>query len=163
MTTPRIDIRHHVAAIRVNNEHDCWAAVAAMVMRRHSQAGVDHVLSLAQHAGVPLDAGTLPETSVQRFAHAVHLKLHTLRERISLSRMEELLKRGPLAAFGVFMQTNQPATNHAVTIYALVGNGTPRHTRVHLIDPSPSAPTPHYSRDWAGFISNSHIEYILSR
>ena len=165
---PRIHIRHHIAAIVINNEYDCWAAATAMVMRRHSQAGVDHVKSLAHSAGVVLDQGTLTENSVQRLAHAVHLKFHALRERISLRRMEELLRRGPLVAFGQFGQDTNQVTKHAVAIHSLIGTGTSRHTKVYLVDPSPSNPVHSYSDTWENFgddtraVGSAAIEYILS-
>ena len=163
MTERRINISHHVATITISNDQDCWAAATAMVLRRNSNAGTDHVKSLAHSAGIQLDVGTLPESSVRRFAHAVHLNLHSFpRKDVSLERMGELLQKGPVVAFGYFNHPSSlAATPHAVAIYSLIGSGTRRHTRVSLVDPA--GPTNPFSDDWDHFITRvADIQYILS-
>ncbi len=71
-----MNIRQHVATIPQPNMNDCWAAATAMAMRRHSNAGTQHVKNLAAAAGVPLDDGTLPDSSVMLLAGAVGLGFH---------------------------------------------------------------------------------------
>ena len=71
-----MNIQHHVATIQQPNINDCWAAATAMAMRRHSNAGTQHVKNLAAAAGVPLDNGTLPDSSVLPLAQAVHFFFH---------------------------------------------------------------------------------------
>ena len=71
-----MNIQHPVATISQPNLNDCWAAATAIAMRRHSNAGTQHVKNLAAAAGVPLDAGTLPDSSVRLLAQAVRLGFH---------------------------------------------------------------------------------------
>src|SRR5258708_6047794 len=113
-----INIGHHIATIRIDNKQDCWAAATAMVMRRHSSTGTDHVKSLAAAARIPLDQGTLPDTSVPLLARAVGLGLHDFQTRtLTLANMEELLRRGPVVAFGFFnFPGEMSAFKHAVAI-----------------------------------------------
>ena len=104
----RMDIRHHVATITTDNNNDCWAAAIAMVTRRHSIAGTNHVKALADDAKITLDRGTLPDSSVQPLARAVRLGFHDFRAReITLNEVAQFLRRGPIVAFGFF---NYPST-----------------------------------------------------
>ena len=105
----RLNIRHHIATIRTDSKQDCWAASTAMVMRRHSTAGTDHVKSLAQAAKIPLDVGTLPDSSVPLLARAVKLRLNDFQSKvITLELLAEVLVRGPVVAFGFFNFPRQP-------------------------------------------------------
>lgn len=158
-----VDIRHHIATIRTDNKQDCWAASTAMVMRRHSIAGTDHVKSLAQSAKVPLDAGTLPDSSVPLLARAVKLGLHDFQSRsVTLEILAQLLSRGPVAAFGFFNYPGKPESfKHAVAIYGLIGDGTHRNTTVYLIDPY-SIVNP-FTDDWEHFEESvADITFVLS-
>ena len=160
-----INIRHHIANITTNNNNnDCWAVSTAMVMHRHSMHGTDHVKALANLARVPLDqAGSLPDSSVRSFANAVHLGFHDFQNTtLTMGKLESLLRRGPVVAFGFFNYPGvQASLKHAVAIYALIGNGTERGTKVYLMDPA-SAANP-FSDDWQHFdASVADITFVLS-
>ena len=104
-----MNIHHHVATIQQVNIDECWAAATAMAMRRHSVAGTNHVKSLANAAGVPLDSGTLPDSSVQLLARAVGLGWHDFQTReVTLPELARLLLRGPVVAFGFFNYPGRP-------------------------------------------------------
>ncbi|MBV9289539.1 MAG: hypothetical protein JO288_17280 [Hyphomicrobiales bacterium] len=92
-----MNIQQHVATIQQPDINDCWAAATAMAMRRHSNAGTLHVKSLAAAAGVPLDNGTLPDSSVLPLAKAVHFFFHdfTGARVLTLQELARLLLRGP--------------------------------------------------------------------
>ena len=158
-----IHIHNHIASITTDNRDDCWAAATAMVMKRHSIAGTNHVKALAAAAHVPLDTGTLPDGSVPLFARAVRLGLHEFPVKdITLAQLESMLRRGPVVAFGFF---NYPgslsAFKHAVAIFALTGDGTRRGTKVSLNDPS-SISNP-FTDDWDDFINRvADITFVLS-
>ena len=159
----RIDIRHHIATITTDNDHDCWAASIAMITRRHSTAGTDHVKSLARAANIPLDQGTLPDSSVQPLARAVRLGFHDFRTReITLREVQQLLSRGPIVAFGFFNYPGVPsALKHAVAIFSLTGDGTARGTTIRVVDPS--ATVNPFSDDWEHFETNiAVIDFIFS-
>jgi hypothetical protein len=113
-----VQIRHHIATINTDNKQDCWAASTAMVMRRHSIAGTNHVKSLAAAAGVPLDAGTLPDDSVKLLAKAVKLGFHDFQSAdMTLANLADLLRRGPIVAFGFFQYPGKTdAFKHAVAV-----------------------------------------------
>jgi len=158
-----VNIRHHIATITTDSKEDCWAASTAMVMRRHSSAGTDHVKALARAAAVPLDAGTLPDDSVSLLARAVHLGLHDFQSRdVTLEILAQLLQRGPVVAFGFFQYPGKPdAFKHAVAIFALEGDGSAKNTKVSHIDPF-SIVNP-FSDDWehySDFVGD--ITFLLS-
>jgi ABC-type bacteriocin/lantibiotic exporter with double-glycine peptidase domain len=158
-----MNIHHHVATIQQVNIDECWAAATAMAMRRHSVAGTNHVKSLANAAGVPLDNGTLPDSSVQLLARAVGLGWHDFQTReVTLPELARLLQRGPVVAFGFFNYPDVPAARkHAVVIFALVGDGTARHTIVKLIDPA--ATVNPFTDDWEDFTESvADITFLLS-
>jgi hypothetical protein len=133
-----MNIHHHVATILTENRNDCWAASTAMATHRHSIAGTNHVKALASAANIPLDVGTLPDESVPLLARVVRLGLHDFRIRdLTLSELARLLVRGPVVAFGFFNFPGPAAAfKHAVVIFSLIGDGTPRNTTIKLIDPS---------------------------
>ncbi|MEO8128799.1 MAG: hypothetical protein ABJF23_16220 [Bryobacteraceae bacterium] len=158
-----MNIRHHIATIRTDNRDDCWAAATAMMMRRHSIAGTDHVKALARAARVPLDQGTLPDSSVPLLARAVKLGLHDFQSsELTMGRLAGLLARGPVVAFGFFQYPGRTdAFKHAVAIFSLVGDGTARGTTISLIDPS--ATVNPFSDDWEHFeASVADITFALS-
>jgi endonuclease/exonuclease/phosphatase (EEP) superfamily protein YafD len=148
-----INIRHHISNIHLPqaNVSDCWAAATAMVMHRHSEAGTAHVQNLAAEWHVPLDKGTLPDSSVPLLARAVRLRLHDFQEKeITLHELARLLSRGPVVLFGFFNYPHRSTSlKHAVALYALHGDGTARHTTIHLMDPS--SPTNPFTDDWEHF------------
>ena len=160
---PLVHIHHHIATIRIDNDSDCWAAATAMVMRRHSAAGTDHVKSLVRSARIPLEAdGTIPDSSVQLLAHAVHSRYRAIpRAPLTLRDLEGLLLRGPVAAFGFFNIDNVPvALQHAVAMYALTGDGTSQRTTLSLIDPKSSMNPCRYS--WERFdLQIADITHLL--
>ena len=160
-----MNIHHHVATIQQVNLNDCWAAATAMAMRRHSDAGTQHVKNLAAAAGVPLVAGKLPDTSVLPLARAVGFFFHdfTAARVLSLPELAQLLGRGPVVAFGFFQipSLGRDAVQHAVTIFALIGDGTDRGTTIRLIDPG-AAINP-FSTDWQDFEEKGNdITFLLS-
>lgn len=158
-----VNIQHHIAKIFTSRLDDCWAAATAMVMHRHSIAGTDHVKALALAARVPLDNGTLPDSSVELLARAVRLGFHDFQVRdITLPVLQHLLARGPVVAFGYFNYPHRPSANkHAVAIYALVGDGTARRTNVYLNDPS--AVVNPFHDDWDHFFNSvADITFVLS-
>jgi hypothetical protein len=151
---PPVHIHHHIATIRIDNDSDCWAAATAMVMRRHSAAGTDHVKSLVRSARIPLEAdGTIPDSSVQLRAIP--------RAPLTLRDLEGLLQRGPVAAFGFFNIENVPvALQHAVAMYSLIGDGTSQRTTLNLIDPKSSMNPCRYS--WERFdLQIADITHLL--
>ncbi len=161
---PRVHLLHHIATILTEHTDDCWAASLAMVMRRHSIGGTDHVKALAAAAHVPLDQGTMPDSSVRQLAAAVRLGFHEFPGStvVTLAILERFVLRGPVAAFGYF---NFPGVldskKHVVAIYGLTGDGTARGTKVHLIDPS-SRKNPLVT-DWEFFErSIADITFLLS-
>jgi hypothetical protein len=159
----RIQIAHHIATIRTDNRYDCWAASTAMAMHRHSIAGTEHVKALAQRANIPLDQGTLPDSSVPLLGRAVGLRVHDFQTKeLSLSGLADLLSAGPVVAFGNFNYPNQlDSFKHAVAIYSLAGDGTPRGTTIRLIDPY-SVANP-FTDDWEHFSDQvGDITWVLS-
>jgi hypothetical protein len=158
-----VNIRHHVATINQPNMNDCWAAATAMVMHRHSNAGTEHVKSLARAARVPLDNGTMPDESVRLLAKAVGLRFHdfTVKE-LTLRELGTLLGRGPIVAFGFFnIPSLRQSIKHAVTIFSLVGDGSDRGTTLKLIDPG--ATINPFSDDWDDFNTRvADITFVLS-
>jgi hypothetical protein len=160
-----VNIQHHVATIQQVNLNDCWAAATAMAMRRHSDAGTQHVKNLAAAAGVQMDGGRLPDTSVLPLARAVRFFFHdfTGARTLQLQELAGLLARGPVVAFGFFQipSLGRNAAQHAVTIFALIGDGTDRGTTIKLIDPA-AAINP-FSTDWQQFEEQvSDITFLLS-
>jgi hypothetical protein len=158
-----IQIHNHIANITTANKDDCWAASTAMVMRRHSITGTNHVKALAATAHVPLDKGTLPDASVPLLARAVRLGSHEFPVKdITLAQLESMLRRGPVVAFGFFNYPGSlPAFKHAVAIFALTGDGTPKGTKISLNDPA-SATNP-FTDDWDDFINKvADITFVLS-
>jgi hypothetical protein len=158
-----MNIQHHVATIMQPNLSDCWAAATAIAMRRHSDAGTQHVKNLAAAAGVPLDAGTLPDSSVKLLAGAVRLGFHEFpgAREVTLRELAALLIRGPVVAFGFFaIPSLHRSIKHAVTIFALVGDGTDRGTKIKLIDPA--ATINPFSDDFEHFMAQSDINSLLS-
>jgi hypothetical protein len=158
-----LNIRHHVATITTTNNNDCWAAASAMVMRRHSVAGTNHVKAMAAAAGIPLDHGTLPDTSVNLLAPVIRLGFHAFPvNEITLPELERFLRRGPVVAFGHYnFPGRMTALKHAVAIFGLTGDGTARHTKVHLIDPS--AFVNPFTDDWQHFSDQvADITFVLS-
>ena len=159
-----MNIQHHVATIPQANLNDCWAAATAMAMRRHSDAGTQHVKNLAAAAGVQLVGGKLPDASVLPLARAVHFFFHDFTARVlTLSGLAGLLARGPVVAFGFFQipSLGRDAIQHAVTIFALVGDGTERGTTIKLIDPA--ATINPFSTDWQHFEEEvADITFLLS-
>lgn len=134
-----IDIRHHVAHLQQANPHDCWATAIAMVMGRHSSAGVDHVKSLTRALGVVPEAdGSMSPESVPRVARAVRLACHDFRagRRLTVGLLERLMTPSAIAVFGgVNYPSQMSAMNHVLALYQLVGDGRPGHTMVYFIDP----------------------------
>jgi hypothetical protein len=67
---------------------------------------------------------------------------------LKLQELAGLLARGPVVAFGFFQipSLGRNAAQHAVTIFALIGDGTDRGTTIKLIDPA-AAINP-FSTDW---------------
>ncbi len=134
-----IDIRHHIAHIRQANPDDCWATAVAMVMGRHSSAGVDHVKNLARAQGVTLNPnGSLPPEAVPQVARAVHLACHDFRagRRLTLDLLERLMTPSAIALFGGVNYPSQlSALNHVLALYQLIGDGRPGHTQVYFVDP----------------------------
>ena len=158
-----MNIQQHVATIQQPNISDCWAAATAIAMRRHSNAGTQHVKNLAAAAGVPLDAGTLPDSSVKLLAAAVRLGFHEFpgAREVTLRELAALLVRGPVVAFGFFaIPSLHRSIKHAVTIFALIGDGTDRGTTIKLIDPA--ATINPFSDDFEHFMSTSDINFLLS-
>ena len=158
-----MNIQHHVATIMQPNINDCWAAATAMAMRRHSDAGTQHVKNLAAAAGVPLDNGTLPDSSVLLLAQAVHFWFHNFPDgrEVTLDRLAALLIKGPVVAFGFFsIPSLHDSVKHAVTIFALVGDGTDRGTTIKMIDPA--ATMNPFTDDFEHFMSKSDINFLLS-
>jgi len=134
-----------------------------MVMRRHSTAGTDHVKAMARAQNVPLDQGTLPDSSVPLLARAVKLGLHDFQSReLTLDYLAQVLARGPVVAFGFFQYPGRTdAFKHAVAIFSLVGDGSARNTTVSLIDPS--ADVNPFSDDWEHFTDHVvDITFLLS-
>jgi hypothetical protein len=161
-----MNIQHHVATILQPNLNDCWAAATAMAMRRHSEAGTQHVKSLAAAGGVALDNGTLPDSSVLPLARAVHFFFHdfTGARVLTLQELARLLMRGPVVALGFFNipSLGQNSVKHAVTIFALVGDGTDGGTTIKLIDPGATS-SPLFSDDWKHFDEQvADITFLLS-
>ena len=99
-----MNIQHHVTTILQPNLNDCWAAATAIAMRRHSDAGTQHVKNLAAAAGVQLDNGTLPDSSVLPLAAAVHFFFHdfTGARTLTLPELAGLLIRGPVGCVRLF-------------------------------------------------------------
>jgi hypothetical protein len=159
-----VNIQHHVATIAQANLNDCWAAATAMAMRRHSDAGTQHVKNLAVAAGVQLLGGKLPDASVLPLARAVRFFFHDFTTRtLTLPELARLLSRGPVVAFGFFQipSLGKDAVQHAVTIFALIGDGTERGTTIKLIDPA--AATNPFSTDWQHFEEQvADITFLLS-
>jgi hypothetical protein len=161
----RLNILHHIATITTLNNNDCWAAASAMVMRRHSVAGTDHVKAMASAAGIPLSQGTLPDASVRLLARVIRLGFHDFPiKEITLAELERFLRRGPVVAFGHFnFPTRMTALKHAVAIFGLTGDGTARHTKVHVKDPSASASVNPFTTDWQFFSDQiADITFVLS-
>lgn len=158
-----IQITHSIADIRTDRRDDCWAAATAMVLRRHSIAGTDHVKALAQKANVPLDQGTLPDSSVPLLGPAVGLGVHDYQVKdLTLSDLAGFLRRGPVAAFGhLNYPNNRNSFKHVVAIYSLTGDGTPRGTSLRLNDPYSTANP--FIDDWEHFSDQvADITWILS-
>ena len=160
-----MNIQHPIATILQPNLSDCWAAATAMAMRRHSDAGTQHVKNLAAAAGVPLDNGTLPDSSVLPLAAAVHFFFHDFRTKeVTLQELARLLVKNPVVAFGFFNipSLGMGAVKHAVTIFALIGDGTDRGTKIKLIDPGATS-APLFTDDFAHFNELvADITFILS-
>jgi len=158
----RIQIVHHISDIRTDRVDDCWAASTAMAMRRHSIAGTEHVKALAQAANIPLDQGTLPDSSVPLLGRAVNLAVHDFQVReITLQALELMMRRGPVVAFGHLNYPNNRQTKHVVAIYSLVGDGSARGTTLKLNDPY-SVANP-FSDDWDHFSESvADITWALS-
>jgi hypothetical protein len=134
-----IEIRHHITHLQQANPDDCWATAIAMVMGRHSSAGVDHVKNLAQSQGiVPNPDGSMPPENVSRVARAVHLACHDFRSgrRMTLDLLQSLMEPSAIAVFGgVNYPSQRTSLDHVLALYQLVGDGRPRHTMVYFIDP----------------------------
>ena len=159
----RINLHHHIANITTDNNDDCWAASTAMVMHRHSINGTNHVKALAAQARIPLSVGTLPDSSVQSLARVVRLGYHAFpRMPLTFDDLEGFLKRGPVVAFGFYNYPGmQSSFKHAVAIYAMIGDGTPRGTKIYMMDPA-SRRNP-FSDDWQHFDTFvADITHILS-
>ena len=159
----RVNIRHHISNITTPNDDDCWAAATAMVMKRHSSAGTDHVKNLARAANIPLDQGTLPDESVPLLARVVRFAVHDFQtEEVTLAKMTELLGRGPVVAFGFFnFPGDKPAFKHAVSVLGLEGDASDRGTIITLNDPS-SDRNP-FSDDWEHFaVHVADITFLYS-
>ena len=95
-----------------------------------------------RHCDAPafeLDAGTLPDSSVRLLAGAVRLGFHEFpgAREVTLRELAALLVTAPVVAFGFFaIPSLHRSIKHAVTIFALVGDGTNRGTTIKLIDPA---------------------------
>ncbi len=163
VTMGDLNIRHPISTITTPNNHDCWAAASAMVMRRHSAAGTEHVKAMANAAGIALDQGTLPDASVRQLAGVIRLGFHEFPvSDITLAQLQTFLRRGPVVAFGFFnFPSRMSALKHAVAIFGLTGDGTARNTKVHLIDPS--AFVNPFTDDWEHFSNQvADITFVLS-
>ncbi|RIK78664.1 MAG: hypothetical protein DCC68_14765 [Planctomycetota bacterium] len=133
-------IRHGMHVIRQpRGSNLCWAASVAMVMGGSTTITI--VRSQAEAAGVRLNAnGSLPSgdlPNVQRLAS--HFRLHVADVRttpVTLESIRGWLRPGRFAMLGGFNYSgSMTALDHAVTFYAVEGDGTPRGTRVFLADP----------------------------
>ncbi len=66
-----------------------------------------------------------------------------------------------MVAFGFFaIPSLHTSVKHAVTIFALVGDGTDKGTTIKLIDPA--ATINPFSDDFEHFMSMSDINFLLS-
>jgi hypothetical protein len=161
----KLNYFHHVAHITQPNPNDCWATAVAIVMGRHSVAGVAHVKNLAMAGGVQINQdGTLPPASALALARVVHLFCHDTRfpRGLTVPFLEKVMLRSAAAAFGFFNYPTLPAARqHALVLFGLTGDGSPRGTKIHIMDPT-GAKTPMI--DFEYFDSNiADVEFILSR
>lgn len=139
----RIQIVHAIRPIRQRTANDCWAAAVAMVRGtiRGRPATVADIREIARQARVRLERdGTLPVydgVNASRLANAVGTTYRRVRETpLNLQLMQRFLVRGRLAIMGSF---NNPfratVTNHAITVFSLVGDGTDGETTISFVDP----------------------------
>lgn len=165
----RTQIMHSVVPIRQRRATECWAAAVAMArgtIQRHP-ATIQVVKDLAREARVNTEAdGTLrlyDGVNVSRLAAAVGLTYRRVRETpVTLALMARWLPRGRLAILGAL---NNPfratVTNHAITIFGLVGDGTGQGTTISFVDPYDGQ---RISHPWDWFEENILVDphFVLS-
>ncbi len=147
-----IHSRHGMHPIRQpRGSNLCWAAAVAMV--KGEGATVATVRTRAAAHGVTMNAnGSIPvgdEPNMRRLATAFQLQMSDVRTTpVTLATVQRVLGRGRVAMFGGFnYEASMTALDHAVTLYALIGDGTARHTRISLADPFRSL----FHDDWEHF------------
>jgi hypothetical protein len=139
----QIRIVHPVTAIRQSSPNDCWAAAIAMVrgMSRGRQTTSSDVREMARQGRVRIETdGTLPTqdgVNTARLANAVGLTYHDVRSTpLDLQMTRRLLERGRLVILGMLNNPfRRQVTNHAITVYGFVGDGTGGGTTISFVDP----------------------------
>ena len=136
----RLHVQHAVHVIRQpRGSKVCWAASVAMTVG--GSETIATVQAKARGAGVRLhDDGSLPigdMPNVQRLASQYRLSVSDVRATdVTVELVAGWLRRGRFAMLGGFNYPRQPAANdHAVTFFAIQGDGTARRTQISLADP----------------------------
>ena len=137
----RLQVQHAVNVIRQpRGSKVCWAAAVAMTVG--GEESIASVQSKARSAGVRLhDDGSLPIgdlANVRRLAGQYRgLSVADVRTAsVTVASLAGWLRRGRFALLGGFNYPGEPsAFDHAVTFFAIQGDGTPRRTEVFLADP----------------------------
>ena len=159
----KLNIHHHVTAIKQPTLTECWATAVAMVLGFSPEDGVAKVKAMARSGGVnPAGDGGLDPHMVPMFARAVHLNCHeVLKIPQTPQAFAQLLRHGPAAATGMFYSVRSVSGLHVVTLYAMKGAGTPGGTEIYFVDPG----TGHRGHDnFKKFVErDAAIDYILSR
>ena len=165
----RIQTVHRIVPIRQRTPSDCWAAALAMVRGtiHHRSATVADIREIAQQGHIRMEAdGTLPlydGVNASRLATALGLTYRRVRETaLTLRIIERLLVRGRLAILGAL---NNPfrltVTNHAITVFSLVGDGTDGGTNIAFVDPYDGQRVTH---PWGWFEQNILVDphFVIS-
>jgi hypothetical protein len=137
----RLQIQHAVNVIRQpRGSKVCWAAATAMTVG--GGESIASVQTKARAGEVRLhDDGSLPIgdlANVRRLATQFRgLSVADVRTTpVTVALMAGWLRRGRFALLGGFNYPGEPtAFDHAVTFFAIQGDGTARGTQIFLADP----------------------------
>ena len=137
----RVQIQHAVNVIRQpRGSKVCWAASVAMTVG--GEESIASVQAKARTAGVRLhDDGSLPIGDLPNVrllaAQFRGLSVADVRETsVSVGLVAGWLRPGRFALLGGFNYPGESAAfDHAVTFYAIQGDGSPRRTKISLADP----------------------------
>ncbi len=160
-------IKHHVAQItQPQGSNDCWAAVIAMLIGRHSAAGTEHVKSVVRsRAGSYIQAnGTLNPSSVRQVASIFGFRTQSfgLERDLTVPLLEQYLRNSACGVFGLMDFAGAQSLNHAMVINGINirNRGSESDTLVYYIDPFLG------SLDFSSFenyFSSVHTDYIIYR